>query len=155
MSKKHYHDNIDLSTSKNYGHLNDTDLFLKIINAIASAKMSWDITAEFGLTITELKVIKNSQQFKAFKEAYFSDVRDAVDFSHQSQLKLFSKYDEIALRELLKIGLESEKEAFKIQALKTYLTHAGISRGQVQDKEYQQLREMVEELTTNQDEVVV
>lgn len=141
----------NLANSKKYSHLNDEELFLGIIRAIASANMSWEICKMFNLTVTELRIVKNSVEYTAFKDAYFDDITEAVDYSHRSQLKLFSKYDEIALRELLKIGLESQKEPFKIQALKTYLAHAGVARGQVQDKEYQQLREMLEELTASQE----
>ncbi len=152
MSKKQKTKTV-LSTSKKYSHLYDTGLFLNIINDIASAAMPWDLTRKYGMTTTELKVLKNSQEYHDFKEEYFSGVREAVEYSHKEQLKIFSKYDKEILRELSQLALNADKEVNRLQAMKIYLQHSGDSRGQLQDKEYQELKELVEVMATNQDGV--
>ncbi|MGK7951683.1 MAG: hypothetical protein AB4368_23570 [Xenococcaceae cyanobacterium] len=135
-----------LANTKKYCHLNDSDLFLRIINAIASAKMSGDIVREFDISLTDLRMIKSSQEYWDFKEAYFSDVREAVDYSSLEQLKLFSKFDSQILSELKDMAFNCDKPAFRLQAMKLWLTHSGISRGQLQSLEYQELKALVEEM---------
>lgn len=140
-----------LAESKKWQHLNDTKLFMQVIRLVSDGNLPWDVSRELKLTDTEYKTIHNSLEFKQFKDTYFEGIRHCVEFSHKEQLQLFSKYDKLALKELITIGLESDKEAFRIQALKIYLSHSGLSRGQLQDKEYQQLKELVEEMAVNQD----
>lgn len=93
----------------------------------------------------------NSQEYQDFRTCYFEDIRRSVEYSQQEILQIFSKYDKQILRELGHMALEAEKENTRIQAMKLFLTHSGLIRSQVQDKEYLELREMVEELTNSQE----
>ena len=132
----------------------DRTFLAQVFEMRSKAVCPYDMAKELGISNVDVKDVLISPEYKSFSEDWFNTIQDSSRIARAKTIKLVNQYESHALLTLFELATDSEKPHERISAAKAALAHCTAVIGQQQSNEYQELKEVLEELSTGNVEEV-